>query len=139
MFFIIEDADIAGYADDNKTCIIADNTYGVIECLEEGLEILFKWFSDSLMKINGDKCHSLVIRNNTVKIKIGNFVITNSKSEKLSGIKFDLPMITFQNYVKKASRKTHALSRVASYMNISERRILVNAFFKSQFSYYRLV
>ena len=48
-------------------------------------------------------------------------------------------MITYQNYVKKTSRKIHALSRVTPYMNISKRHILMNAFFKSQFSYCPLV
>ena len=89
------------------------------------------------MKINADKCHLLVSTNNTVKIKIANFDITNSKSEKLLGVKFDHKR-SFDELIselcKKASRKTHALSRVASYMNISKRRILMNAFFKSQFS-----
>ena len=32
------------------------------------------------MRINADKCHLLVSTNNTVKMKIGNFDITNSKS-----------------------------------------------------------
>ena len=31
------------------------------------------------MNINNDKCHLLVSTNNTVKIKIENFDITNSK------------------------------------------------------------
>ena len=93
------------------------------------------------MRINADKCHLLVSANNTVKI-IGNFDINNSKSEKLLGVKFDHKP-SFDDHIselcKKASRKIHALSRVASYMNISKRRILMNAFFKSQFSYYPLV
>ena len=89
------------------------------------------------MKINADKCHLLVSTNNTVKMKIGNFGVTNSKSEKLLGVKFD-HKLSFNDHIselcKKASRKIHALSRVASYMNISKRRILTNAFFKSQFN-----
>ena len=80
--------------------------------------------------------------NNTVKIKIGNFDITNSKSEKLLGVEFD-HKLSFDDHIselcKKASIKIYALSRVASYMNISKRRILRNAFFKSQFSYCPLV
>ena len=142
MFFIIEDTDIASYADDNTPYVIADNIDGVIKSLEEASEILFKWFNDNLMRINADKCHLLVSTNNTVKIKIGNFDITNSKSEKLLGVKFD-HKLSFDDHIselcKKASRKIHALSRVASYMNISKRRILMNAFFKSQFSYCPLV
>ena len=79
LFFIIEDTDIASYVDDNTPYVIADNIDGVIKSLEEASEILFKWFNDNLMKINADKCHLLVSTNNTVKIKIGNFDITNSK------------------------------------------------------------
>ena len=88
MFFIIEDTDTASYADDNTPYISADNIDGVIKSLEEALEILFKWFNVTFMKINGDKCHLLVSINNTVKIQIGNFDRTNSKSEKLLGVKF---------------------------------------------------
>ena len=86
------------------------------------------------MKINTDKCNLLVSTNHALKIKIGNFDITNSKSEKLLGVEFG-HKLSFDDRIsklrKKASRKIHALSRVASYMNISERRILMSAFFKS--------
>ena len=51
MFFIIEDTDIASYADDNTPYVIADNIDGVIKSLEEASEILFKWFNDNLMRI----------------------------------------------------------------------------------------
>ena len=87
------------------------------------------------MKINADKCHLLVSTNNTVKIKVGNFDLTKSKSEKLLGVKFD-HKLSFDDHIselsKKASNKIHALSIVASYMDISKRRILMNAPFKSQ-------
>ena len=84
----------------------------------------------------------MVSTNNNVKIKIGNFDITNSKSEKLVGVKFD-HKLSFDDHIselcKRASRKIHALSRVISNINISKRRILINAFFKSQFRYCLLV
>ena len=90
-----------------------------MESLEEASEILFKWFNDNLMKINVDKCHLLVSTNNTAKIKIGNIDITNSKSEKLLGVKLD-HKLSFADHIskvcKKACRKIHALSRVASYI-----------------------
>ena len=123
MFFIIEDTDIACYADDNTPYVIADNIAGVIKFLAEASKILFKWFNDNLMRINASKCHLLVSTNNTVKIKIRNFDITNSKSEKLLGIKFD-HKLSFDDHIvelcKISSRKFHALSREASYMNISK-------------------
>ena len=72
------------------------------------------------MKINAHKCHLLVSTSNTVKIKIKiNFDITNSKSEKLLGVKFD-HKLSFHDHIselsKKASRKIQALSRVGSYI-----------------------
>ena len=92
------------------------------------------------MKSNADKCHLLVSTNGTVKIQVGNYNIANSKYEKLLGINFDL---NFDKHLselcKKASRKMNALSRITPYMNVSKKRILMNAFFKSQFSYCPLI
>ena len=89
------------------------------------------------MKINAGRCHLLVSTNSNVKMKIGNSDITNSKKEKLLGVKFD-HKLSFHDHVselcEKACRKIHALPKVASYTNISKRRILMNAFFKSKFS-----
>ena len=71
-----------------------------------------KWFNDNLMKINADKCNLLVSTNNTVKIKMENFDITNSESGKLLGVKF-YHKLSFNDHIselrKKASRKIHAL------------------------------
>ena len=89
MCFIIEDTDIASYADDNKLYVSADNIDGVVKSSEKASEILFKWFNNNLKKINADKCHLLVSTNNAVKIKILNFDKTNSKNERLLVVKFD--------------------------------------------------
>ena len=115
MFFIIKVTDIASYADDNTPCASADNIDGVTWSLEEASEILFKWVKDNLMKINADKCHLLVSKNNAVKKK-RNFDKTNIKSEKLLGLKFDHKLsvkfdhkLSFNDYIsqlcKKASTK----------------------------------
>ena len=60
----------------------ADNIDRVNKSLKEASE-MFISFNDKLVKSNADKCNLLVSTNNTVKIKIGNFDVTNSKSEKL--------------------------------------------------------
>ena len=39
----------------------------------------------------------------------------------------------------KASRKIPALARVTPFMGLSKRKLLMNAFFTSQFSYYPLI
>ena len=90
LFFIVENIDIASYADDNTPYICANNINEVILSLEKATDTLFKWFSENVMKSNADKCHLLVNTNNAIKIKTGNINnINNSTCEKLLGVKFD--------------------------------------------------
>ena len=63
-------------------------------------------------------------------------------SEVTIGIKIDNKLrlnAHVEDLCKKASRKIHALARVTSYMTVSKRRTLMNAFFRSQFSYCSLM
>ena len=103
-------------------------------CLEKGTDILFKWFSDNLMKSNV----AIVSTNNTVDIKVENIDIIYVTCEKLLGIKFD-HKLNFNDHIsefcKKASRKIHASARVTLYMNLLKKCILMKVFFNSQFSY----
>ena len=80
------------------------------------------------MKSNCDKCHLLVSITNNVSIRIDNFDISNSKCEKLLGVKFD-HKLSFDELCKNSSQKLHALAGVAPYMNISKSCILMNVFF----------
>ena len=79
------------------------------------------------METNADKWHFLDSTNDTVKIKMRNFDVINSKNENLLGVKFDHKLSFdghFSKLCKKASRKIHALSRIASYTNISKISLL---------------
>ena len=83
---------------------------------------------------------SLTISNKErVTMKIGETRIKSSNYEKLLGIKID-NNLTFNEHlnhiIDKASHKTNVLSRVAPYMNERRKRILMNSFFWSQFSYF---
>ena len=142
LFIILSEIDIANYADDNTPYTSSNDVNGLVKSLEEASKKLFKWFNDNLMKSNPDKCHLLVSTNGNVKIRIGNFQIENTKREKLLGIQFD-NKLSFDYHLseicKKASRKLYALGRVTPYMNLSKRKILMNAFFNSQFSYCPLI
>ena len=55
----------------------------------------------------------------------------NSECEKLLGVKFD-NKVTFEKHItdiyRKASRKKYALARVASYMDLSKWRLVMNVF-----------
>ena len=69
-------------------------------------------------------------------------IIKNSKSEKLLGINID-NFLTFNEHVsklcKKASQKLRAIARISSYLNKNKLRLIMNAFFSSQFGYCPLV
>ena len=133
LLFILSEIDIANYADDNTPYTSSNDVSGLIKNLEEASKKLFKWFDDSLMKGIPDKCHLLVSTNYNVKIRIG-----NTKRAKLLDIQFDNKLsfdYRLSEICKKASRKLYALGRVTPYMNLSKRKILMNAFFNLQFSY----
>ena len=76
------------------------------------------------------------------KKNIGAFSIENSDCEKLLGVKIDNKM-TFDCHVsdmcKKANRKINALASIAPFINTNKRRILMNLFFRSKFSYCPLI
>ena len=119
-----------------------ENLDEVIKSLEKDSIKLFQWFSDNQMKANHDKCHLLVNGKNNVTMNASGFKIKNSECEKLLGIKVDCGL-KFENYlsgvIKKASNKINALSRITPFMNLSKKKMLMNSFFMSQFSYCPLV
>ena len=73
---------------------------------------------------------------------VSEYNIKNSECEKLLGAKFD-NKLTFEKHItdicRKASRKTYALARIVPYMDLSKRRMVMNAFFYPQFSYCSLI
>ena len=68
--------------------------------------------------------------------------INNSLSEKLLAITFDCKL-KFNKHIEdicqKASQRLNALARLVPDMGTTEKRILMNAFFKLQFNYYPLL
>ena len=78
----------------------------------------------------------------TVCMNVDGFKIDKINTEKLLGVKFD-KKLTFDDHIsdicKKADRKIFVLARVTRYMGIATKRILMNNFFTSQFSYCPLV
>ena len=75
-------------------------------------------------------------------MKVENFTIQNSASEKLLGITID-GHLNFNEHVsnlcKTASLKITALARVFPYMTLNQRRTSIKAYFMSQLGYYPLV
>ena len=113
-----------------------------ITSLEKASKALFEWFENNLLKSNADKCHLLVSSSDAVNLRISEYDIKNSECEKLLDVKFD-NKLTFEKHItnicRKASRKIHALARIAPHMDSSKRPMVMNAFFNSQFNYCPLI
>ena len=94
------------------------------------------------MKLNTDKCYLLLSIQEPNTLKIGDLHINNSLCEKQLGITFDC-QLKFNSHIKdicqKTSLKLHVLARLAPYVGATKKRILMMAFFKSQYDYCPLV
>ena len=134
----MDDIDIANYADDNTPFVSGDTPLNVTTSLENAAEKLFEWFANNHMKANHDKCYLLMSTLTPISIKVKYCIIKNSDNEKLLGVKVDADLnfhCHLENILKKASKKTHVLTRITPYMSIPKRKLLMNYFFTSQFNY----
>ena len=121
LFLILNNIEIASYADDNTPYCSYKNFGDVITCLEKTANNLFTWFNNNGMKANAEKCHLLLSTKEKRKINISNYAIINSDKEKLLRVTIN-NHLKFESHLKnvgsKASQKVYALSRVSSYMSL---------------------
>ena len=142
LILIVNKVDFASYVDDNTPYVIGNGVKEVINSLKVASDELFYWLAENQMKANPDKCYLLTSSSDKVRICVDNYNIKSSKCEKLLGIKIDnkLKLNTHVDEIcKNAGQKLNVLSRVTPYMDLPKRRILLNVFFISQFSYCPLV
>ena len=101
---------------------------------------VFHWFSANYFKANPKISHFFLISNEQVNLNLDDLIIKTSKFEKLLGININ-QFLTFNEHVsklcKKASQNLHA--RISSFFNKNKIRLIMNAFFSSQFGYCPLV
>ena len=102
------------------------------------------WFQYNGMKLNSSKCH-LLICGHKFECMIGNIKnhhVIETHDVKLLGIQID-SKLTFNDHMdnicSKASQKLNALSRLCALIPFHRRKVLMQAFFNSQFSYCPLV
>ena len=89
MFCIIDDVDVATYADDNTPYTHGKCPNKVLEKLEYASRNEFEWFFINAMKVNSDKWHfptSLVVN---TKIAVSSFDIENTRLQKVFVVTID--------------------------------------------------
>ena len=89
LFLIVDDIDIASYADDNTPYCTSNIRDDVKVTLKAALIKVLQWFYNNGMKANIDKCHFLSSLDIASTMTIENFTIQNSASQKLLGVTTD--------------------------------------------------
>ena len=142
LFLFLDDNNAASYADDTTPYAMKENILQVLNEIKDKAGCVFDWFSANYFKANPKKSHFLLTSNEQLNLNLDYLIIKTSKSEKLLGINID-NFVTFNEHVsklcKKASQKLHAIVRISSYLNKNKLRLIMNAFFSSQFGYCPLV
>ena len=143
LFYIINTG-VCNYADDTTTYAVDMTLEGLMDKLESVTNSAMEWFRNNGMKLNSSKCHLLVCghKNECMICKVGNSQVIETHLVKLLGMKIESDL-TFNRHMevvcKKASQNLNALSRLCTFIPFHKRKILMNAFFDSQFSYSPLV
>ena len=143
IFFVIDETEIANYADDNTPYSIDSNVDVVLLKLSNDMSILMKWFNENYFVMNADKCRLLATNHaDNVSITIGDEEIKGNKSVKLLGVTID-NKLQFDEHVsiicKKVSCKLHALARISNLIDKDKLCLIMKAFIESQFGYCPLI
>ena len=120
----------------------ARDTQTVISKLKSTSSKLFHWLQYNHLKANPEKCHLLFSSKTPTEIYIGDASIKTNIKETLLGILIDSEL-SFDQHISsicsKASKKLHALGRIATFMPFNKRRTLMKRFIESQFNYCPLI
>ena len=140
-FLFHNDDNVASYADDTTPHAMKENFLQVLKEIEDKTDCVFNWFSANYFKANLKKSHFLLTSIEQVHLNLDDLIIKTSNFEKLPGINIG-HFLTFNEHIsklrKKASQKLHAIALISSYLNKNKLRLIMNAFFSSQFGYWPL-
>ena len=141
LFFIIEQTEICSYTDDNTINACDMNLENLLRRLEHESHLAIEWFKQNYMKLNEGKCH-LLISGFKHEVLWANIRGKKIWGDKLLGLHIwrDLTFTShIANICAKVGQKLTAISRIAKFMSLEKRRILIKSFFESQFEYCLLV
>ena len=89
MFFMIDNIDIASYADDSTLYSLEKSQCDLETKLQRASVKLFKQFHEKGLKANQDKCHFLSNLEINIKFSLPACILENSDSQKLLGVTKD--------------------------------------------------
>ena len=116
------DIDIANYADDNTPYACSSDLDSVIFKLQKNTKIIFRFYNNNLIS-NPEKSHLIVSTKKNLEFQVSSCPIRNEDRVKLleihinNNLNFDCNV---NQVFKEASKKLHALARIAKYMDIKK-------------------
>ena len=143
LFLELVNTHTCNFADDTTLSVSGQNLEDLIHELEDDCWSAILWYENNFMQLNQSKCHLLASGTHEhLFVRVGEEMIWESRKEKLLGILLD-KNLDFEEHLsvvcKKASQKVSALARVARILSFPKRRLIMNTFIESQFSYCPLV
>ena len=144
LFFLFINTNVCNMADDTTPYACEMDLSVLLQNLESDTASAISWFENNYMKLNQSKCHFMVSTRSPEQFwfTVGSQVIWESRQEKLLGVTLDKGL-KFEEHVlnicKRASAKLTALGRLVKIVPMEKKKILMNSFIQSQFSYCPLI
>ena len=90
LFLLLDDDNVASYADDTTPYAMKENTLKVFMEIEDNAGCVFNWFSANYFKANTKKSHFLLTSNEQVNFNLDDLIIkkTSKKKKKIPGYKY---------------------------------------------------
>ena len=115
-------SEIFGYADDTSATLSENDLEILIKSSEEEAQKILDYMAINRLKANDDKTAVIIIRKNksedSITIRVGNEVITESKNVKLLGVNVD-SNLKWESHIKNLVRKLN--SRLFTLRRIKEK------------------
>ena len=113
LFYFLERAAVASYADDTTPYIINRTNDLVIKEIDYFFEVLFKWFDFNYMKINSGKSNILFPENGNVSANTDDHTIISDNKNELLGKILD-SKLSFEDHMNNLCKKTQRISKNCS-------------------------
>jgi hypothetical protein len=100
---VMDDVHLLGYADDLTICIIDRESHRLQQKLQIYIDEISSWLTENGLKLNPTKSKMQVFtrkRNTTVSIKLQENEVTIVQEQKVLGVIFDAPHLTWKKHME---------------------------------------
>ena len=145
LLWTITDSEVCNFADDTTIYTCDKSLTNVKAKLESSSAQAITWFKTNFMKLNSDKCKFILCgkKDDTVShVMVGHSKITEEPWVKLLGVYIDNKLnfdYHISKLVKTANSKILVIKRSFQFLSEFKKKLLLNSFVQSQFSYSPLV